>query len=51
MDMPYWRYRVLLLARDQMDSGIGTGPAMEMIPAWMIAAAVLPLAPTLKMHL
>ena len=51
MDMPYWQYGVLPLARDQAGSGRGTGPAMEMRPAWMIAAAVGVSAPTLKMHL
>ena len=33
MDMPYWQYRVLPLERDQVDSGTGNGPAMEMSPA------------------
>ena len=51
MDMPYWQYRVLPLARDQVGSGTGSGPVKEMRPAWMIAAAVVPYAPTLKMHL
>ena len=51
MDMPYWQYRVLNLARDQAGSGKDSGTAMEMRPAWMIAAADVPLAPTLKMHL
>ena len=49
MDMPYWQYRVLPLARDQAGSGKDSGTAMEMRPAWMIAAADVPLAPTLKM--
>ena len=51
MDMPYWRYRRLPLERDRADSGKEAGTAMEMRPAWIIAAAVVPLAPTLKMHL
>ena len=51
MDMPFWQYRVLPLARDQAGSGKGSGTAMEMKPAWMVAAALLPFAPTLKMHL
>ena len=51
MDMPFWQYRVLPLARDQEDNGIGTGPAVEMKPVWMVAAALVPFAPTLKMHL
>ena len=51
MDMPYWRYKVLPLERDQADSGGGTGTAREMRPAWIIAAAVETFAPTLKMHL
>ena len=51
MDMPYWRYRELPLGKDLVGSGRGIGPAMETVLAWMIAAAVLPLAPTLKMHL
>ena len=52
MDMPYWRYGVLPLARVQADSGTGTGTAMEMRPVWIIAAAAVePFAPTLKMHL
>ena len=50
MDMPYWQYRVLPLARDQAGSGKGCGPAMGMRPAWMIAALALH-APTLKLHL
>ena len=28
MDMPYWQYRVLPMARDQVGSGIQCGPAM-----------------------
>ena len=32
MDMPYWQYRVLPLARDQAGSGIECGPAMVMRP-------------------
>ena len=32
MDMPYWQYRVLLLARDQAGSGKGSGPVMDMRP-------------------
>ena len=53
MDMPYWQYRVLPLARDQASSGKGSGPALEMRSAWMVAAAaaVVPSAPTLKMRL
>ena len=51
MDMPYWQYRVLPLARDQVGSGTGSGPVMEMRPVCQIAAAVVPYAPTLKMHL
>ena len=51
MDMPYWQYRVLPMARDQVGSGKSSGTAMEMKPAWMIAAALVPFAPTLKMHL
>ena len=51
MDMPYWRYRELPLARVQAVSGKEYGNAMEMRPAWMIAAAVEAFAPTLKMHL
>ena len=51
MDMPYWQYRVLPLARDQAGSGIECGTAMEERPAWMVAAALVPSAPTLKMHL
>ncbi len=51
MNMPYWQYGVLPLARDQVDSGKGSGPALEMRPAWMTAAAVVPFAPILKMHL
>ena len=38
MDMPYWQYRVLPLERDQVGSGKGNGTAMELRPAWMIAA-------------
>ena len=50
--MPYWQYRVLPLARDQAGSGKGSGSAMEERSAWMVAAAaVMPFAPTLKMHL
>ena len=51
MDMPYWQYTMLLLERDQAGSGKGNGTAMEMRPTWMIAAAVVSLAPTLKMCL
>ena len=51
MDMPYWQYGVLPLARDQAGSGIECGTAMGMRPAWMVAAAVVPFATTLKMHL
>ena len=51
MDMPYWQYRVLPMARDQAGSGKGSGTAMGMRPAWMVAAALVPSAPTLKMHL
>ena len=51
MDMPYWQYRVLPLARVQADSGKEYGNAMEMRPAWTIAAAVEAIASTLKMHL
>ena len=51
MDMPYWRYRVLPLAWVQAGSGTGSGPVMEMRPVCQIAAAVVPYAPTLKMHL
>ena len=51
MDMPYWQYRVLPMARDQAGSGIECGTAMEERSAWMVAAAVVPFATTLKMHL
>ena len=51
MDMPYWKYGVLPLARDQADNGTGSGPAMEVRPVCQIAAAVVPYAPTMKMHL
>ena len=51
MDMPYWQYRVLPLARDQAGSGTGSGPVIEMRPVCQIAAAAVPYAPTLKMHL
>ena len=51
MNMPYWQYRVLPLARDQAGNGKGSGPAMVERSAWMIAAAVVPFAPTLKMRL
>ena len=51
MDMLYWQYRVLPLERDQVGSGKGNGTAMELRPAWMIAATEMPLVPTLKMHL
>jgi len=51
MDMPYWQYRVLPLARDQAGSGKGSGPVKEMRPVCQIAAAVVPYAPTMQMHL
>ena len=51
MDMPYWQYRVLPLARDQAHSGTGSGPVKEMRPVCQIAAAVVPYAPTMQMHL
>ena len=40
------------MERDQSGSGKGTGTAMEMSSAWMIAAVVeVPIATTLKLHL
>ena len=51
MDMLYWQYRVLPLERDQVGSWKGNGTAMEMRPAWMIAATEMPLVPTRKMRL
>ena len=51
MGMPYWQYKQLPLARDQVDNGIGSGPALEMRVAWTVAAQSVLLAPTLKMHL
>ena len=40
------------MARVQADSGKEHGTAMEMKPAWIIAAAAVePFATTLKMHL
>ena len=50
MDMLFWQYRELPLARDQEDSGRGAGPALELRVAWIVAEAVVRLVPTLKMH-
>ena len=50
-DMPYWQYRVLPLARDQAGNWRRSGPALGMSSTWLIAAAAMPFAPTLKMHL
>ena len=33
MDIPYWQYRVLPLARDQASNWKGSGPALEMSSA------------------
>ena len=49
MDMPFWRYRVQPLAEGQGGNGRGAGPAVELRSAWMVAAAGVPLVPTLKM--
>ena len=51
MDMLYWQYRVLPLERGQTGSGKENGPAMEMRPAWTIAATEMPLVPTLTLRL
>ena len=50
-DMPYWQYRVLPLARDLAVNCRRSGPALGMSSAWMSAAAAMPFARTLKMHL
>ena len=49
MDMPYWRYRELLLDRDPAGHLGGPGSALEMSPAWPIASEVGATAPTLMM--